>query len=73
MARDPGGRNAAAAEATDLALCNLRVGQVLVMIMAKIRRPFQRADKCGQLPGICMPSAPRTAARLQPAKALSPR
>ena len=50
----------------------VRAGRVLVMIMAKIRRPVQRADKCGQVPGICMLSAARIAARLQPGEALSP-
>jgi len=51
----------------------VRTGRALVMIMAKIRRPLQRAEKYDQVPGICMLSAARTAARPQPGKALSPR
>jgi|GEM_PF-2478946 len=43
------------------------------MITAKIRRPFQRADKCGQVPEMCMLSAPRTVGHLQPGDVLSPR
>jgi len=50
----------------------VRAGRAPVMIMARSDGPFS-AEKYDQVPGICMLSAARTAARLQPGKALSPR